>query len=283
LLSLDENVVVYTEPKFEEKIWSLRPKFLHDRTVVIVQNFDDFPMSKYWDVVRLARMNGRCARDLRNTASYYLFCVARFAMLRQTIEKNPFGSDRFAWANICIERMGFQNLVCMKEALAVQREKFSTAYIDYVPQNAFASLENFFGKDGCRDPNGPCGRCSMCSGFFTASARYGIEVANLIEKKFLECAEQGYGHADEQLIALVHHDRSDLFDWYPADYGEMVTNYATTHEWAETPIRNLIRHALEDGAVEVARTAAEKIWTSYLAGHCNLNDTDLSILLAAKR
>jgi hypothetical protein len=282
-LSLDRNMIVFCERKNTDRIFKMRPEWLRSKTHIIETELDAFPLSAHYEELKKTRIgSGHCARDPRNTASYYLFCMARFAMVKTAIAENPFGSELFAWTNICIERMGFRNLVKFDRALNTQRAKFSTAYIDYLPKNVFQSLETFFGKDGCRDANGPCGRCSMCSGFFTGNSRYMNRVADLVEDVFLKCLRAGYGHADEQLITLVHHDAPELFDWYPADYAQMITNYAGLVENAEGSIRNLVRKSFEAADWKVCARACELIWHSYSEGRCQISDVDLSLLLAAK-
>ena len=56
-------------------------------------------------------------------------------MLKDAIESNPFKNSHFCWINFCIERMGFKNLIHLQEGLALNRDKFSTVYIDYIPQS----------------------------------------------------------------------------------------------------------------------------------------------------
>jgi len=280
-LALDQNLVVFCEPDYKDRILAIRPKWLHERTHVVTQSFDGFPLSGYLPKIVEARGGSSgCARDPRNTASYYLFCVARFAMMKYTIRENPFGSTHFAWTNICIERMGFRNLIHFEEALAQNRSKFSTCYIDHVAKSDLSSLPAFFGVDGCRNPQGTCGRCSMCSGFFTGGLEHMYEVSDLVERKFLECLAAGYGHADEQLLALVHADRPELFEWYPGDYHEMVTNYRSVYDRADKPVRNLIRHSMEHKDDETAKRAAGLVWDSYERGACELSTHDLELLLA---
>ena len=265
VMSLEQNLIVYCEPENEAKIWGMRPKRLHTRTRVIAQSFEDFPLTRYKD--RIIQNRGGspwCPTHPRSTASYYLFCMARYAMLKQTIADNPFGSTHFAWINIDIERMGFQNLVHLDEALAAQREKFSTCFIDYVPESTVRDLDAFFGGRTCQ------GRCTMCSGFFTGNARYMREVCDRLEAKFLYCLDAGYGHSDEQLFPMVYFDAPELFDWYPGDYAEMVTNYAHVYDRVEQPIRNLIRNSLAAGDLEVCARACDIVRRSLETGKCSL-------------
>jgi hypothetical protein len=194
--------------------------------------------------------------------------MARNAMLKQTIKNNPFGSTHFAWINVCIERMGPQNLSHLQEALSQQRDKFSTCFIDYVDKKTTQNLADYFG-DRCQ------GRCAMCSGFYTGDAEYMYAVCDRMEKKFVECVEKGYGHADEQIINLVYFDAPELFDWYLGDYQEMITNYAHVYSRPERPLRQLIRNSYAAKDWNVCAGACDLLWESHQSGACRLGDEDL--------
>jgi hypothetical protein len=279
-LALDQNLIVYCEPELEDKIWSMRPEYLHGKTRVVVKSFEDFPLTRYRGRIMQNRGGPCCLSDPRNTASYYLFCMARYAMVKQAILDNPFKSTHFGWINICIERMGFNNLVHLGEALGVQRDRFSTCFIDYVPKAVADDLPAYFGANGCRTC---ASRCSMCSGFFTGSSAHMREFCDRIEAEFSRCLDAGYGHADEQLYPLVYFKRPDIFDWYCGDYSEMVTNYARVYERASEPVRLLIRNSLAAGDLTVCKRACDIVLASLEAGTCALGDADRAALMLAKR
>ena len=69
--------------------------------------------------------------DNRNTASYLLFCLSRYIMLKQTILNNPFNSTHFAWINVCIERMGYKNLIYLDKNFRIP--KFLVFRIKKIP------------------------------------------------------------------------------------------------------------------------------------------------------
>lgn len=274
-LGLEQNLVIYCDAARVDQIWALRPRHLHDRTRVIPQAFEDFPLTPHRDRIIANRKGGGCPSDPRNTASYYLFCMARYAMLKRTIQENPFGSTHFAWVNICIERMGFQNLAHMQEALGQQRDKFSTCYIDYVDKKTTQNLADNFGPR--------CfGRCTMCSGFFTGDARHMQAVCDRVEQQFVKCLESGYGHSDEQLINLVYFEAPELFDWYLGDYQEMITNYARVYQRPERPLQHVIQNSYAAADWSVCARACEILWNSHQAGTCQLVEADL-ITLAKMR
>ena len=273
-LSVEQNLVVFTEAKYVDKIWAIRPKHLHKHTKIVAMSFDDFPLTQHRDrIIKNRGGDSGCPSDHRNTASYYLFCVARVAMLRKAIAENTFKSTHFAWINICIERMGFKNVQHINEALHQQRSKFSTCWINYVPPGVVADLPTYFDGNKC------VGRTGMCSGFFTGDAKHMKIICDKVEEEFMRCLQAGYGHADEQLFNRVYLRHPELFDWHIGDYQEMITNYAAVYDAPEKPLRNLITgaHAAQDWPV-VAR-ACDILLKSYLAGKCTLSEFDLGDLM----
>lgn len=277
VLSLDKNLVVFCEPEFEARIWSARPEWLHRRTRVVPMSFEDFPLTHHREKIIKNRDGSLlCPSDPRATASYYLFCMARYAMMKSAIHFNTFNSTHFAWIDMGIERMGFNNLIYLDEALSVRRDRFSTCFIDYVSRDLVADLPVDFGGKTC------FGRCSMASGFFTGNAKYMREVCDEIESAFLNCLGAGFGHADEQLYPIVYFKRPELFDWYCGDYTEVITNYAGVREHPESPIRNLIRNSLAAGDHEVCRRACDIVLYSHINGRCVLGTDDLDALMRAQ-
>ena len=92
-------------------------------------------------------------------------------MLKATIECNPFRSTHFAWINICIERMGFKNLIRLDEALHCKRDKFSTCHIHYRPKQLVNNYPEYFRHGGL---------CGMCSGFFTGNHEYMLKFCEFL-------------------------------------------------------------------------------------------------------
>jgi hypothetical protein len=276
-MSLPYNLVVYCEKKNLEILKSMRPSYLQDRVVYRVVDFDDLyfkvggvsgdenkepgmTFSIYRELIKSNRLVTKSS-DNRNTPSYYLFCMSRYIMMKQTIDTNVFGSTHFGWINICIERMGYSNLVHLDEALGVYRDKFSTCYIDYIPESLVNNLPEYF----------KWGRCSMCSGFFTGNIYYMWKVADLIENQFIEYLKAGYGHADEQLYSPVYFKNPNLFLQYYGDYQQMITNYVWVYEAPSCPILYFIRNSFDCGNFSKCYEVCQIVWNSYCGGKCELS------------
>jgi predicted O-methyltransferase YrrM len=278
-LSLPYNLVIYCDQDSIETIKQIRPQYLKDKTEYIICNFDDFRFTKNnyklnenFNDYRKIILNNRIEKpyyfDNRNTASYYLFCMSRYIMLKETIKRNTFKSTHFAWINFCIERMGYSNLVKLDEALSLKRYKFSTCYIDYIPQELINNNDEYF----------KWGRCSMCSGFFTGSVDYMFKVCDLIEDKFLDYLYKGYGHADEQLYSPVYFENPELFEHYYGDYNQMITNYKYIYENSEAPIYNFITNSFNNKNYRKCYEACIFVWKSYCLNKCVIQDDYLNKL-----
>jgi len=87
----------------------------------------------------------------------------------------------------------------------------------------------------------------MCSGFFTGNAYYMYKVADLIENKFLEYLEMGYGHTDEQLYSPVYFQNIDLFEHYYGDYAEMISNYVYAYDKPQNILNIFIPRSFQYG------------------------------------
>ena len=272
-LALPYNLIIYCDQESLSCIKKKRPDYLAEKTKYIVCEFNNFcfkkdnisidtNFEKYRAKIIENRINKPYYFDNRNTASYYLFCMSRYIMLKNTIESNPFKSTHFGWINFCIERMGYKNLLYLDEALSLKRSKFSTCYIDYIPESLIKNTDEYF----------KYGRCSMCSGFFTGNDYYMYKVCDLKENKFLEYVKFGYGHADEQLYSPVYFENPELFEHYYGDYQQMITNYAYIYDSPEPPIYNFIRNSFIYKDYKKCFECCEFIFRSYCLGKCNLND-----------
>jgi hypothetical protein len=237
-------------------------------------SFEDFPLTKFRNKIIQNRKEKPYHFDDRNTASYYLFCMARYAMLKMAIEENYFNSTHFSWLNICIERMGWKNLVALPSIWETKRDKFSTCWIDYWPEPVVRNLPEYF----------QFGRCGMCSGFFTGNAYYMKEFCNQIEDKFMEALNAGYGHADEQLYLMVYFHgyngagAKEIFDTYIGDYTEMVTNYVAPKERVGEPIRNVISNSFRAGDYTVCEKGCAAVWDACKKGLTDLEPHQITYL-----
>lgn len=278
-LNIPYNLVIYCDEESFPLIQKIRPEYLKEKTKYEIRVFDELFFTKPQTIENKVKKDNQTFKDYRskiienriknpyyfdnrNTASYYLFCMSRYLMLKEVIENDYFKSTHFCWINFCIERMGYKNIMHLDEALSTNRNKFSTCYIDYVPEELIKNTKEYF----------LMGRCSMCSGFFTGNSEYMYKTCDLIENKFLEYLELGYGHADEQLYSPVYFENPDMFDHYYGDYNQMITNYNYIYDSPEPPVYNFIRNSFNNNNFVKCLEACRYVWISYCLGKCDYNE-----------
>ena len=265
-MCLDQNLAVFCEKDNVDDLKAMRPSWLLEKTKFYVVDFEELPMTKYRQKIIDDRIRRSYNPDPRNTASYYLMCMSRYAIVKMAMEDNPFKSTHFAWLNICIERMGFNNIVHLDQVFSgTPRDKFSTAYIDYLSKEFIENLPVYF----------QWGRCTMCSGFFTGRKDYFTQVCNLVEHQFLEYLKAGYGHADEQLFSPVYFKNPELFEHYFGDYQQMITNYRYTYENPGVTLQLVIPRSAAAKDWITCRNACNFLKTSHAKGTITLSDNDL--------
>lgn len=271
-LHLPYNLVIYCDAESREKIAKIRPEYLKDRTKYVVCTFEDFQMevngktfTEFREQIKENRLKRPYKFDSRNTPSYLLFCMARYIMLKETTMKNPFRSTHFAWINICIERMGYKNLVYLNEALACNRDKFSCCYISYRTKIFINVFEWYFEQ----------GLCSFCSGFFTGNGEYMYKFCDAMLKKTMEFFDKGYGHSDETFYPFVYYDNPENFEYYHGDYCQMITNYKYLHENPEAVIHMIVSISHEYNCFADCIKTCEYVIDSYVKGKCVLTDNDM--------
>jgi hypothetical protein len=257
-LALDQNLVVFCEEENLPKLQAMRPPHLLEKTRFEVVDFETLPLTKYRDQIRQNRITHPYRGDERNTPSYYLLCMARYGLLRRVMQENPFKSTHFCWLNICIERMGYTNLIHLDDVFSRTRDRVSTVYIDYIAKSQLKPAQTYY----------QFGRCSLCSGFFTGSMPALYEFCSRIEDKFLHYLSMGYGHADEQLYSPVYFEVPDHFELYYGDYQQMITNYAGCYENTRMPLQLVIPKSFAARDWNTCANACSWMWDSIKMKKC---------------
>lgn len=241
-LNLSQPLIVFCDPKFESRIWDIRPAYLHSKTKVITKKFSDFPLHGYKRIIKNNRKLYP-SHDPRNTPSYYLLCMARYFMMSTIAKTNPFDSTHFCWMNFCIERMGYNNIRLIDGVISLKRDKFSNSYVQYVPKKYKNNPIAYYTENmtSC-----------LASGFFTGDRTHMLNVCKAIVDQFHKCLKLGLGHADEQLFAFVLNDHPEWFRPYCGDYNQVITNYCSVLENPRAGLYNVIHPSMADGDYETA-------------------------------
>ena len=95
------------------------------------------------------------------------------------------------------------------------RDKFSCCYIHYRDSKFIKNYKEFY----------KFGNCGIAGGVLSGNKNSILKIKELFDAKFIEVVNQGYGHAEEQIITELEADNPDLFEVYYGDYSSIICNY----------------------------------------------------------
>lgn len=99
LSNISCNLIIFTSPDLVEYIRQKRLSFL-DKTVIKVVEFNDLPLYQtykpFWEI----QYDMDKQQDSGRTKECYVLWNSKLEFLKQAIDKNPFSSDKFIWADI---------------------------------------------------------------------------------------------------------------------------------------------------------------------------------------
>lgn len=257
LISLQQNFVIFCSSRSLNEIYEMRKKYnLIDKTLFIVKEFTDLPLYPYIEKIRSNRQNILPCADPRNTPEYFALVSSKFTLLQDVIEQNPFTSSHFGWIDFGYEKCNPLNLLHLSSSLRENRSKVSFCYIDYTEEGLMKDPRQYY----------LYGRCGIACNFFTGDREYLQKLCIQFKEKFIHSINEGYGHAEEQLIPLIYLDHPDLFDFYFGDYGQTILNYSHIQENPYITLNNFIPKVLADKKYSLGYKAAHKIYESYQKG-----------------
>jgi hypothetical protein len=108
LNNVDCNLVIFTSPDLKEYLLEKRPGILREKTFIICKKLSDLDLSqKYsnkWDYQYSIDQHSRYGR----TIECYIIWNSKLWFLKNTININPFNSDKFVWTDIgCLRESNY--------------------------------------------------------------------------------------------------------------------------------------------------------------------------------
>lgn len=213
-LSLNQPMIVYCEPDQMDTLRSIRPEYLHEKTQFVPVDFEELPL--YYHKEQITENRIRNPSTESRDATFYLMTMARYALLKRSIEENPFHSTHFAWLNISMEHLGYMNLMNLEVIFhRAPRDLVSTMCMKYISKADVLNTEEYF-----KTTQRP-----FSTKIITGAAANIYEMSNHMEAMFLHYMNLGYGNTDEQLLAAVYYAYPEKFDVYYGGRNQSILNY----------------------------------------------------------
>lgn len=204
LMSLDADLVVFTEPELAPEIAARRAAHgLAARTHIVPLAFADLPAARELQRIERARSRNpvRNASPSKDTSRYIALCWSKFELVSRALELDPFAATHAAWIDFAIahvartERIG--NLLLAPPARArVLRMR------DFPPSAAGARRDYFAWLWG-----------QVAAGCVAGGRTAWQRLAEAFATESARALRQGFAPSDEQLLPILGESHPDLFEW----------------------------------------------------------------------
>lgn len=231
ILEKDFPIVFFTEPRFEYKIWELRPKELHYKTRVITKKFEDLNMYCLYEKYKEAHdLNPIHNLHKEKFTSLYKFIInQKTEFVKEVIMMNPFDSDRFAWMDL---RLHDVYNMSTKET----NDVFNGFFNHFEDNRVIITQSSYTNNDSIinRQSFYSYTQGKVCAGFFGGKREPILKFCNLCRKEFLHSLDQSLTPTDEMIYSVVITENRDLIEPHIGDYGDVLRNlsfYRNNYDW----------------------------------------------------
>lgn len=212
LLNLDANFVVFVSNHLYAQLFNVvkRPVFF------IPLNAVDLPAFRSIGSIIQSRIARQYYPDPRNTAQYFAVTCSKHWMVRESIRRNPFGSNRFFWIDLSIHRAcaGIDQSI-IDRISSWSGHRVRVGMLRSYPKAWVKNRAEFY----------QFGRPTLIGGLWGGEMSPVRAACELMIDVFTDLCEEGYGHADEQVMYEAFDRCPDLFDIFPSDYRTLTRNF----------------------------------------------------------
>lgn len=194
--NINANIVVYTS----ESDSKLLDKFKNDKIKIVIKEFDQIELYKKYFNIMEEQYQMDNQKYTGRTYQCYILWNSKLDFLKETIETNPFNSDKFMWLDIGAIRT--QDIVDLLKTFPVyeniSKNKIDIAYLREINnpnQKYFQDEIHFSGS------------------MFASGIKSILKFHELYYKKFQEYVDNNkFIGCDQQIISSVYLENKDLFN-----------------------------------------------------------------------
>jgi hypothetical protein len=214
LLNQNINLVVYCDDDdMIELITKIRQNFKH-RTKIIKKNMTELPYYKHHDFVKNEREknNYNGFTKTKDTPLFTVLTWSKFTFLQEAIKENYFEDNYFNWIDFGITYVASTNNYI--NSFNKKSEKVAIQCIN-VPDHNITNI-------------GSLGKwmCFMSGGFFGGHKNNMIKFIEKFDESLNIMIQNNVAPLEEIIMAHVTYRHSQLFEFYYADYYEIISNRA---------------------------------------------------------
>jgi len=260
-------IVIFTEPRFEEYILSVRPPELRAMTRFVFRDYEE--MAYYTHFKRYEENHNK--NKIQNvtqekfTALYKFVVNQKVNFMKDVIMMNPFQTSKFAWMDMrlhCVYDMGIEET---NQAMAnIDDSRVRLMQMTHISPSDIYGRHDFYSWTR--------GKCA--AGFFGGSREPLLRFCDLCQKEFLAALNEDMAPTDEMIYSFVIANNSKLFQPYVGEYGDCLRNLLKTRGSYHL-VFPFLQTSFDRGMHHYTASIADGLRKAYNAGEIQLSAEDV--------
>jgi hypothetical protein len=256
-------MVIFTEPRFESYILSVRPKELHPMTRFVFRDYDEMAYYAHFKKYEENHHKNKIQNVTQEkfTALYKFVVNQKVNFVKDVIMMNPFNTSKFAWMDMrlhCVYDMSVEETTeVMKN---IDDNKVRLMQMTHTMPSDIYGRHDFYSWTR--------GKCA--AGFFGGSREPMLKFCNLCEKEFMNAINEEMAPTDEMIYSFIIAHNHDLFQPYVGEYGYCLKNLLRTRG-SHHLVFPFLQTAFDRGMHEYTCSIAEGLRKAYLSNEIELS------------
>jgi hypothetical protein len=256
-------MVIFTEPRFESYILSVRPKELHTMTRFVFRDYDEMAYYTHFKKYEENHHKNKIQNVTQEkfTPLYKFVVNQKVNFVKDVIMMNPFNTSKFAWMDMrlhCVYDMSVEETTeVMKN---IHDNKVRLMQMTHTMPSDIYGRHDFYSWTR--------GKCA--AGFFGGSREPMLKFCNLCEKELMNAINEEMAPTDEMIYSFIIAHNHDLFQPYVGEYGNCLKNLLRTRG-SHHLVFPFLQTAFDRGMHEYTCSIAEGLRKAYLSNEIELS------------
>jgi len=260
ILSLEYPLIIYTEEKLVDKIWSIRPKEYHNITTIISKPLSDIYYYKYVNKIKELQNSYIIKnRSLEKDTPFYTVLVNnKFWFIEDALELNPYNSEKFLWMDFGINHVA-ENTESIRRWFRSMPDKIRCLEVNLNFDNN--NYKEYFTEI----------RHNVAGGIISGTKENMLKYIKLCQDKCTSILDEEWYQLEEAIMGMVTRDNPDLFDNFYGSFNNYIIGYDGCFElqksWTENTLFHMITSCLNNRNYLKCQHILNYMKTNYLYGN----------------
>ncbi len=219
-LSLDDYMVIYTEPQYLEFVAKHRQPYPH-KTQIVCMTLQDLPYFKYRKHILDIMLDANFQKDLVEPicpevrAPFYdVIMWSKVPLVVKTLEENPFNTTHFVWLDFGIHAHMLQESMLSKPLLNAVPDKIKLLCCSY-PISEDLDIQSFYKAHAVR----------LVGAIISGKGEAFRTLYEYLEEEIQNAFAQRVVGSDQSLLTVIFLKHPELFQLHYGDFPEVIINY----------------------------------------------------------